>query len=594
MAFSESTLHEIRNRIDLIDLVSERVSLQKAGRNFKGLCPFHQEKTASFTVSPDKQIFYCFGCQEGGDLFRFISKIESLTFPEAVEWLAEKAGVALESASHSFGPSRDEKEICFQANQLASDFYHQMLKKMPPTGKARLYLQQRGVDAKEIEKFRLGYAPASGELIQFYRSAGFSIEAAVKAGVLKEGSFGIYEAFKDRLIFPIVNRDGRSVGLGGRILEDQADAAKYINSADSPIYDKRAHLYGLFFAKEAIRRIHQVFVVEGYFDLIALHQFGFENAVAPLGTALTREQIRLLKRYAEEIILLFDADPAGWKAAERALPLFIEEGLSAKVLLLPPGEDPDTFIRKYGSQAFEEKKREIRNLFSVVIDKVSNGAADDSSGKMRVLNQLKPYFSKMLSGFEKHLYARQLAQTLRVPENWVFQELGMEATTKNLKKSQVLSSVEKSPDARMRKTEERLLQICMQSLKIRHWTVDKLKPSDFIHSDIQLLSNFIWENKDLSDFSVVYESAGLEELQGLLSRLQLEGNSAVESCEEVVQMAEAQGCVRQIQIYHLKKKSGDLSSQIRQAELTGQNDLASELMRQQMQIAQELSQRVNG
>ncbi len=571
---NESTLHEIRSRVDLVEYISEHVSLKKVGRNWKGLCPFHSEKTPSFIVSEEKQIFHCFGCHAGGDVFTFLMKMEGLSFPEALEQLAQKMGVQLPSKSYpGHSLNTDEKEALFQANRIAAWHYHEVLKKSPLAEKACQYLEKRGVKPQEIEKFRLGFCPTHSteallESLQKYKTPA---DAAFKTGIVRKGEFGHYETFRDRLIFPIFNRENKVVGLGGRILENLGENAKYINSSDSPIYNKSVTLFGLNLAKEAIRQKNRVFVVEGYLDVITMHQFGFEETVAPLGTALTLQQITALKRYADEIIMLFDADEAGWKAATRALNLFLDQSLSPKVLLLPEGEDPDTYLRKYGSENFKEKLKEVRNLLAVVIDKTLAKNKRDIEGKSLSLKELKPYLLKLTSPLERNLYFRKLAQDLDIPENWIYQELGLSPMTVKWKEKET-----KNPFST---AEEIFLEIFLQFESLRTKLVAEIHPEDFLNPASAQLARTLWKQVgepplgeapvEQAPFSISTLLEKMEDpaLKALITQYSLKEHTV----ETSIALSMALDCAEKIRTNRLKQKMGALSEQIKQAETKQEN-----------------------
>lgn len=533
-------------------------------------------------VSPDKQIYHCFGCHEGGDVFRFFMKSEGLNFPEAVEKLAERAGVRIESSLSRPGLSKDEKEELFQANRVAAWHYHETLLKDPGAQKARSYLQERGVGGPEIEKFRLGFSlPQNSGLLETFQRRKVSLEAAQKVGLLRQGERGLYESFRGRLIFPIFNRENKVVGLGGRIIEAQAEAAKYINSSDSPIYDKSAQLFGLSLAREPIRKNHRAIVVEGYMDVIALHQFGFEEAVAPLGTALTPRQINLLKRYADEIIVLFDADEAGWKAAERSLEPFLEQELSPKVLLLPAGEDPDTFLRKYGAKVFDEKLKEVRNLFSVIIDKTLEKNTKDIPGRALSLSHLRPYLLKVSRPLERNLYIRRVAEGLDVPESWVFEELGISTTVAAPQKPQENKGLSRG-------AEETLLELFIKFESLRPELLDKIEPDEFFIKEMRELASFLWSQVGKSPLPLAEILAPLTDrnLQNLMTKLALKESPV----DHTTAISVAFDCIQRIKRNGLKQKLGDLSLQIKEAELSHQADRLANLLREKQTLLAEMGQ----
>ncbi len=562
---SPEILSEIRNRLDIVEIISQHVILKKAGRNLKGLCPFHQEKSPSFIVSPDKQIFHCFGCHEGGDLFGFVMKMEGLTFPEAIEKLAERAGVELANSS---GPriSKEQKEALYQANRVAAWYYHETLKKSPEAEKARAYLQERGITEKEIEKFRLGYAPLHSELLTQFEQRKVSLDSAIEAGVLRRGDRGTYEGFKGRLTFPIFNRDGKVVGLGGRIIE-KIDAAKYINSPDSPIYDKSAQLYGLLQAQEAIRQKKRVFLVEGYLDVIALHQYGFEEAVAPLGTALTLKQVSLIKRYTDEIIMLFDGDDAGWKATLRALELTLSQGISPKALIFPEGEDPDSFLRRFGAKKFAEKLKETRNLLGILIDKTLAQKKGDITEQAQALEELKPFLLKVESAFERNLYIRKFAEGLGVPETWVFEGLGLKAMP-------AVASPKIKVNEKIPRAEEMLLEIFLRFPERRAELVKSITPKDFTHTKFKFVAEKLWEMKELT--SNVWENPFLDlELQKILSEIALKESPF----ENETLLTVLKDCIEKIKKTNLKNQLSEISIRIREAEAGQETEKMLELLK---------------
>lgn len=575
--FTDSTLSEVRSRIDIVDVVSEHVSLKKAGRNFKGICPFHSENTPSFVVSPEKQIFHCFGCHEGGDIFGFVMKMEGLSFPEALEKLAEKAGVELAQKS---GPrlSKEDKENFLQANRVAAWHYHETLKNSPEAEIARQYLKNRGLTDTEIETFRLGYAlPHSHELEKVYQSRKVPLEAALKTGVIRSGDRGTFEGFQGRIIFPIFNRENRVVGLGGRLLENHDNMAKYINSPDSPVYDKSANLFGLPQAMEAIRKKKRIFLVEGYLDVITMHQFGFLESVAPLGTALTPRQISLMKRYSDEIIVLFDADEAGWKAAERSLDLFLQQEISPKVLILPPGEDPDTFLKKFGAKALQDKLKETRNLLAVIIDKCLIKNTKDIAGRANALTDLKPYLLQLSSSLERNLYVRKLAEGLEAPEAWIFEELGIKASAPEVKRASVAKPKQEKHGA-----EEMLLELFLKFESMRQKVLQNIQPAEFVNSEFQKLAGHLWGIDQVTSLSLAQLLEKVEEakFKNLITQLSMRESPMDSLTVELV----ITDCILKIKRESLKLKLGDLSTQIKEAESFQQTDKVLTLLQEKQNI----------
>ncbi|MDD2555431.1 MAG: DNA primase [Syntrophaceticus sp.] len=347
---SDEFLDRVRSGIDIVDLISEYVSLKKTGQNYMGLCPFHQEKTPSFSVSSTKQIFHCFGCGVGGDVFSFLMKINNLSFPEAVETLAERIGLEVPRSPGS-RKRYERKERFYDLNAHAAEYYHRILISEDSAESARNYLLGRGIKQSTWKRFQLGFAPPSGSsLLDAIRKNGFSLNEIHESGLFTERYGIIQERFRGRIIFPICDARGRCLGFGGRALGEEQP--KYLNSPESPVFNKRQNLYGLHLAIPAVRQVKKVIVVEGYMDCIAVQEYGFGNTVAALGTAFTNEQSRLLLRYAKDIILAFDQDTAGLAATMRSAGVLQELGAQVSVLGLSDAKDPDEFLQTYGREAF--------------------------------------------------------------------------------------------------------------------------------------------------------------------------------------------------------------------------------------------------
>lgn len=344
---SDRVLEDIKERIDIVDFISGYVQLRKSGQNWKGLCPFHTEKTSSFMVSQPKQIYHCFGCGAGGDVIGFLMNYERMSFPEALQVLAEKAGVKLTV----FGQDKkaDEKgQQIRNALAHAAEFY---ARKLFESKSATEYIRKRGITDESISLFRLGYAPAGwSNLLKHLRQAGHSDTVIREAGLAVAGDKGFYDMFRERVMFPIMGTNGNVIAFGGRAMDD--NLPKYINSPETPVFKKSETLYGLYTAKEAIRQKDYALIVEGYMDVIICHQYGFKNGVAPLGTSLTAGHLLKLRKLTKEVVVIFDGDAAGIAAAKRALPLLAQNDFHAKILILPDKEDPDSYLGKHGSESF--------------------------------------------------------------------------------------------------------------------------------------------------------------------------------------------------------------------------------------------------
>src|SRR2546425_7577201 len=414
---NQDKIIEIRNRASIVEIVSDYVTLKKAGRNYMGLCPFHVEKTPSFTVSDDKGIFHCFGCQTGGSVFQFLMQYDHLTFPEAVERLAKRYEITIDRAERSGMPDESgERESLYYINQTAAANYQKILFSHPEGEKALDYLRARGVDEVTARRFMLGYAPRNGSgLLESLRKEKLSTKQALRLGLLgQRNGEQFYEKFFARLMFPILNPAGKVVGFGGRVLGE--GVPKYLNSSETPLFHKRSTLYGLFQAKEGIRKVDRVVLVEGYLDAMALFQYGIPYAVATLGTALTVDHVKVLARYTKTIIALFDGDDAGRKAAARSFEIFIEAGLLGRAAFLPSGEDPDTFVRRNGKAAVEDILERAVSLADYYFSWLEDRYGKTLEGKSQTASEISRVLTKVRSPFEVDLLVRRAVDTLGVRE----------------------------------------------------------------------------------------------------------------------------------------------------------------------------------
>jgi DNA primase len=367
MRYSDEIIEEVRSRNDIVDVIGQYVSLKRTGANYVGLCPFHNEKSASFSVSPSKQMFYCFGCRVGGNVFSFLMKYDNLTFGEAVKSLAERGGVKLpdEDESPQAKMMRDKRATLFEINKEAAKYYVYQLKSQHGQ-KGLEYFKDRALTDETISHFGLGFATVtSDDLVKYLRNKGYSDKLIIEAGLASyDEKYGTHDKFWNRVMFPILDVNSKVIGFGGRVMGD--GKPKYLNSPETPIFDKSRNLFGLNYAKNA--RKGYIIICEGYMDVIAMHQAGFNMAVASLGTAFTSQQASLLKRYTDTVILSYDSDGAGTSAALRGIQLLKEAGLKGKVLNLKPYKDPDEFIKNEGKEAFEERIKKAENPFFFEIE----------------------------------------------------------------------------------------------------------------------------------------------------------------------------------------------------------------------------------
>ncbi len=388
----DDTVRQIKDAAQIAEIIGECITLKKSGVNLKGLCPFHAEKTPSFMVSPERQTFHCFGCGEGGDVFTFMTKYYRMTFPEALKELAGRYHITLPQrpVNHDDRRKAQKREALFASNEQAAAIYHDFLLRDSGAAQARAYLQERQAPTESITAFRLGYAPSAWDFLSNkFTKAGISLTVAEEAGLLvKKKRGGYYDRFRDRILFPITDLSGRVVGFGGRILGD--GQPKYLNSPQSPVFDKSRILFGLYQHRQNIRMKKKCVVVEGNFDLLSLAANGVDYVAAPLGTALSAAHVRTLKGYADKVILLFDGDAAGLKAAMRAVPIFFAEQVMAKVAVLPAEHDPDTFIRGQGKEELEKYLDNALPLADFVFDRLVDKYGLTMDGKGRILEELRP------------------------------------------------------------------------------------------------------------------------------------------------------------------------------------------------------------
>ena len=425
----EDKIAEIREACNIVEVVGETVLLKKAGRNYSGLCPFHAEKTPSFTVSPDKQMFYCFGCGEGGNVFSFLMKQQGLSFPEAVKMLAERAGITLPTSRPTKAQKRrrSEREAILELNQLTMGLYRKTFLRDPRSDAARAYLHKRGFKQEVLEAFNIGFAPAGWDnLTRHFQRRRLPLDLAEKAGLVarrRQGQ-GYYDRFRDRIIFPIVDQRQRVIAFGGRVLDDALP--KYLNSPETPVYRKSRSLYALNIAQSHCRTEERVYIVEGYLDVMALHQNGVPNTVGTLGTALTTDHVRMLRScigQSGQAVLVFDSDEAGLKAAHRSIGVFAREFVEARILVLPPGHDPDTFMMTFGPQAFLEKAQEAKGMMPFLIDIAVERHGLSMEGRIKVLEDVAEPMAAFDDPVARSVYIKYLAEKVDISEDAVLEKI---------------------------------------------------------------------------------------------------------------------------------------------------------------------------
>ncbi|UCG39547.1 MAG: DNA primase, partial [bacterium] len=419
MRYEEDSIARVKEASDIVQVIGRHVELKRAGSSFKALCPFHQEKTPSFMVNPARQIFHCFGCNTGGDVIRFLMLYEGLPFADALRKLAVQAGIDLPEAAGAAAAGRDRKDPLYAANRVAASHYAQLLMKSEKGKGARDYLGSRGIHSDVSRTFEIGYAPPGwSDMLKKLREEGVPDRVGLAAGLLVQGTEGRdpYDRFRDRVVFPIRDLSGRVLGFGGRVLGE--DLPKYINTPETPVYRKGDSLFGLDVAAPGVREAEEVILVEGYLDVIALHQGGLSNVVGVLGTALTEEQARRIRRLTERCVLLFDSDEAGVEAALRSALILLGEGFECRVAPLDPGEDPDSFLRKKGAEELLSRISGAPDAVVFALERARRRHPGDNMGaRFQVIDAILPYLAKIKDRARLGTYLKWIGDELRIEQH---------------------------------------------------------------------------------------------------------------------------------------------------------------------------------
>jgi DNA primase len=583
--YSDSTLDEVRNAVNIVSLVSEYVALKKRGRNHVARCPFHTEKTPSFNVNEEKQIFHCFGCGLGGDVFKFLMQIEHISFPEAVRLIAERHGIRLpQSVPAARVEGEAELEVLRRAMTEAALFFHHALLESED-GKAPLaYLQGRGVTRETIDRFQLGYSPGAGEiLLNSLRQKGFSLQTLEECGLAKRSEDGNrhYDTFRGRIIFPITDIRGRVIAFGGRALGDRVP--KYLNSPETRLYNKSRNLFGLSFSREGIKKLDYAVLVEGYMDFIIPFQYGIDNLVASLGTSLTPQQVQLLGRYTREVVVSYDPDSAGLAAAQRSLDLFLEEDFRVKVLRLPDGQDPDVFMRSAGPEEYRRRLREAVPYLDFVLATAAHNHADPENprSKIQILNTVLPYLAKLPNAVERSEYVFRFARRLNLEDQQLLAELKRAAQQKKTR----LSDAPLASLGSMKLAEKRLLQLLLLNPDLQAAVLPSCSPRDFEGLVTERFFNTILEglrNKEVATFEGLYRRFAGEPEQALLARLQME------EVPESLSVATAESLLNALRAARLKSYIQQIQSRIAEAAQRKDDELLNRLLEQRTLADREL------
>ena len=517
----EDKVSEIKHTADIVEVISDVVLLKRAGKNYLGLCPFHSEKEPSFTVSPEKQIFYCFGCTVGGNVFSFLMKYQNVSFPEAATILARRYGIEIPIQKMSFEQKRKitERERLLDINRQAVDFFRQKLFDKKSGKQAMAYLKERGINEQVIDHFFLGYAPEGWDnIVQYFSKKTVSLDLVEKAGLVvsKKNKDGFYDRFRGRIIFPILDLHMQVVGFGGRVLDDTMP--KYLNSPETPLYNKRRSLYGIHRAKDHCRKRDMVYIAEGYFDLLSLHQNGIENAVATLGTALTTSHVQILKGYASRIILVYDSDDAGIKAALRSVGIFLAAEIDARIIVLPEGYDPDSYLFEYGYEFFLKAADKAQSIMHFLIDSAIKKHGLSIEGKIRVISELKEPLASIHDKVIRSLYIKELSERLNIDETAVLEKV-REISARNMAETKDAKWIKDHEVTRSRKSgnkirdkalpgdkwvrlERQIIAMMLQYPKILPEIIDRNILAFFEDGSLRSIGQLILEHMDSSDEKV--------------------------------------------------------------------------------------------
>jgi DNA primase len=581
----DETISRIKNAADIVDVVEEYVVLKRSGRNYLGLCPFHAEKTPSFTVSHEKQMFYCFGCHTGGNVFSFIMQHEGLSFPEAVRMLAGRCGIEVPDRHMSAEQKKrlSEKDKLFRINELAANYFQHTLNDARIGQQAKAYLLGRGMTKNLIEGHRLGYAPDRWDgLLRHLESKRVPLGLIATSGLIvqRKGRNGYYDRFRNRIIFPIVNLNQQVVGFGGRVLGD--GMPKYLNSPETPIYNKSGSLYGIDRARQSARAASSMYVVEGYFDALAMHLYGIENSVATLGTALTPEHVQLLKGMVGEsgrVVLVYDSDRAGIKAAQRSIPVFEQGFLDARILVLPEGYDPDDFLRERGPDAFLKRAKKAQGMVPFLIDSAIQRHGMSIAGKVNIVSAMQAPLANVRDSVARSLYIQQLSEKLNIDESVIMQKIRQSAGKKTLKRHRASAEQVAHVIQGSRRLECQILAMMMRYPLMIPEIVQRNVVDFFEDASLRGIAQMILGQGEsgAGDIAAVVDKIEDPQYRNLVSRLAFDE-----------QRWDRQGCERllgQFEQHHNRRSASDLQRRIEAAERNNDVELVSKLLEQKQRHA---------
>ncbi len=614
MLYDQYFIDDLKNRADLVRIIEPYAELKKKGANWMGCCPFHQEKTPSFSVNPAKGFYKCFGCDKGGNAYTFLMEIEGLSFPEAIKRVAEISGVPLPEPidDDNFQKNKkrreEKKKIAdevIELNQYALEFWEAHLQEDNPHSKeAREYLENRGISLETQKKFRIGFAPESWDsVLNLLKDKGASeklIEASGLVSVNEEKN-RVYDRFRGRIMFPVLDLSGNPIAFGARILSK--GEPKYLNSPETPAYTKGDQLYGLFQNKEEIRKKKFVILVEGYLDLIALYQFGVQNTAASLGTAFTENQAKLLGRFAKRVVVNYDGDSAGIKAARRAIDTLITADFDIKVLILPDGQDPDDYIREHGAESYNHLRGQAFPYLQFVLEQVA-GTRNLASprGKAEAIEEIIPVLSAVRNPIQKRESFDQAMNFLRVEDSILKRDLWKSVKTgSRVQTETVKQQVARATQAKMTVAEQNLLELLIYDEELRNIILPQIEETDYETLSTASVFRALFEiRKNGLEFSsenlldLTSDDAGASDFVPVLLMSE-PGRDAGEAIDEV--LTEAENCVATLRAMAISQKILEISQEMVYAEQNEDIALRDELVVKQIELARmkrDLEKRIAG
>ncbi len=594
MRYPQTFIDDLKRQADIVRVIQDYVSLKKKGANWMACCPFHQEKTPSFSVSPAKDIYYCFSCQKGGSVFNFVMEMERVSFPEAIKIVAEKANVPLPALvdDGKFEARRKEADDVVEMNTWALEFWEAQLADGGAEARAaREYLEKREIKDETRQTFRLGYAPDSWEaLIAYLKKRGATEMQIERSGlVVKKDAGGFYDRFRGRLIFPVMDAQGRAVAFGGRTLG--TGEPKYLNSPETAAYTKGRHLYGLHHTRDEIRRKKFAILVEGYLDLIVPFQFGVRNMVASLGTALTPEQAKLLNRFARKVVVNYDGDSAGVKAAKRAIETLLAEDFDIKVLVLPEGSDPDEFIRRDGVEAYHERRGKALPHIQFVLDQaVRDRNLLRPADKAAAVEEALPYVRAVRNGIQKREYFDMTMDALRIEEAALRNEL-WQTIKKGVAPEQanVRQSIARSASAQPTVAEHQLLELLLHDAELRRTILPRMEPADYEELPTAPIFRAMMEMEAQGgelDTSALMTRVEDDPVAADLLPLLLMSESEREKDEAMDDvLASAESCLKALRLMTLDRRINELGLEIAAAERAGDTTRRDQLALEHLDYA---------